>query len=51
MHEYNKRQAIKDLSYNSVCTDEFIIKLRGFMTEWLEKAYELGFNAAKNGKL
>lgn len=51
MHEYNKRQAIHDLSYWSVCTTEFTIKLRYFMIEWLSKAYEAGFKAAKEGKL
>lgn len=51
MHEYNKRKAIKDLSYNSVCTTDFTIELRKFMTKWLDKAYEAGFKAAKEGKL
>lgn len=51
MHEYNKRQAINDLSYWSVCTTEFTIELRKFMTKWLSKAYEAGFKAAKEGQL
>ena len=51
MHEYNKTQATKDLSYWSVCTTDFTIELRKFMTKWLDKAYEAGFNAAKEGKL
>ena len=37
MHEYNKRQAIHDLSYWSVCTTDFTIELRKFMTKWLDK--------------
>lgn len=51
MHEYNKRQAIKDLSYNSVCTTDFTIELRNFMAKWLDKAYEAGFKAGREGKL
>ena len=51
MHEYNKRQAIHDLSYWSVCTTDFTIELRKFMTKWFDKAYEAGFKAAKEGKL
>ena len=51
MHEYNKRQAIHDLSYYSVCTTAFTIELRKFMTKWLAKAYEAGYNNAKNGEL
>lgn len=51
MHEYNKRQAINDLSYWSVCTTDFTIKLRYFMAEWLAKAYERGYKAAKEGQL
>lgn len=51
MHEYNKRNAITDLSYWSVCTTDFTIELRKFMEKWLDKAYEAGFKAAKEGKL
>ena len=51
MHEYNKRHAINDLSYWSVCTTDFTIELRKFMTKWLDKAYEAGFKAAKEGQL
>lgn len=51
MHEYNKRQAISGMSFDSVCTTEFTIKLRYFMIEWLSKAYEAGFKAAKEGQL
>lgn len=51
MHEYNKRHAINDLSYWSVCTTAFTIELRKFMTKWLDKAYEAGYKAAKNGEL
>ena len=51
MHEYNKKQAIHDLSYNSVCTTDFTIELRKFMTKWLDKAYEAGYKAAENGEL
>lgn len=51
MHEYNKTQVTKDLSYWSVCTADFTIELRKFMTKWLDKAYEAGFKAAKEGEL
>lgn len=51
MHEHNKRQAISDLSYWSVCTTDFTIELRNFMTKWLDKAYEAGFKATQEGKL
>ena len=51
MHEYNKRQAINDLSYYSVCTTDFTIELRKFMTKWLDKAYEAGFkDSQRNGR-
>ena len=51
MHEYNRKHAISRLSFDSVCQTKFTIKLRYFMEEWLAKAYEAGFKAAKEGQL
>ena len=51
MHEYNRKHAISQFSFDSVCRTEFTIKLRYFMEEWLAKAYEAGYNNAKNGEL
>ena len=48
LHEYNRRQRISDISYESVCKVDFTIELRKWITKWLEQAYEAGFQAAKD---
>ena len=51
MHNHNRQWALSGLSYNAVCTDDFIIDLRNWITKWLEMAYEAGYNNAKKGEL
>lgn len=51
LHNYNRRQALSDISYNAVCTNEAIIEFRRWLTKQLELAYEQGFKNATNGKL
>ena len=51
IHEYNKSHAVGRISYQAVCTDDFIIRLRGWIEEWLGMAYEAGYKAVKEGEL
>lgn len=51
LHNYNRRNAITDISYPAVCTTDFICGLRAWIEGWLEEAYEAGFKAAKEGQL
>ena len=51
VHNHNRQWALNDISYDAVCTTEFICGLRQWITKQLEKAYEAGFNAAKEGKI
>lgn len=50
LHNYNRRRALSDISYNAVCTNEAIIEFRRWLTKWLELAYEQGFKNATNGE-
>lgn len=51
VHNYNRRHAVSDISYEAVCTNEKIVEFRKWMTAWLDMAYEAGFKAAKEGKI
>ena len=51
LHNYNRRRALSDISYNAVCTNDAIIEFRRWITKWLEQAYEAGYNAGKEGKI
>lgn len=51
LHNYNRRRAIDDISYDAVCTNDFIIQMRKWIRGHLEKAYEAGYKNAKNGEL
>jgi len=51
MHNHNRQWALSGLSYEAVCTDDFIIDLRNWFTKWLEMAYDAGYNNAKKGEL
>lgn len=51
VHNYNRRLAVSDISYEAVCTNEKIVEFRKWMTAWLDMAYEAGFKAAKEGKI
>lgn len=50
-HQYNKRHAISPISYMAVGTTDAVIAFREWIEQWLEAAYEAGFNNAKEGEL
>lgn len=50
-HQYNKRHAISPISYKAVCTTDAAVAFREWIEQWLEVAYEAGFNNAKEGEL
>lgn len=51
VHNYNRRKAVAELSFDAVCTNEFMIQMRKWMRGHLERAYDAGFKAAKEGLL
>lgn len=51
LHNYNRRNAITDISYSAVCEIGFIRGLREWIEGWMVQAYEAGFKAAKEGQL
>ena len=51
MHEHNKREAISNISYWNVCEVNALVEIRQWIEKLLDKAYEAGFKAAKEGQL
>ena len=51
MHNHNRQWALSHISYEAVCTDDFIIELRKWIMNYLEMAYDAGYNNAKKGEL
>ena len=50
LHDHNRQNAVHEISYQAVCTNDAIIEFRRWIAGWLDKAYEAGFKAAKEGK-
>ncbi len=51
VHNYNRRNAISDISYNAVGKSEAISEMRSWLSKWLALAYEAGYKAAKEGEV
>lgn len=51
VHNHNRQWAIAPISYDAVCTDDAVIAFRTWIEEFLERAYDAGYNNAKKGEL
>ena len=51
VHNHNRQWAVAPISYDAVCTDDAVIAFRTWIEEFLERAYDAGYNNAKKGEL